>query len=105
MKICGGKRNVRLCVISIQVKRSRGIRQEISKRSSVETEKQRAENRALRNISRDGSRGRKMRIDRNGMRAIVKIGRKKRECRIRYAKVGGESGKKNMMINGIEDRR
>ena len=55
MEISGGKRNVELCVVSIQVKRSRRIRQEISKRSSVETEKQRAENRALRNTSRDGS--------------------------------------------------
>src|SRR6267154_246493 len=105
MKISGGKRNVELCVISIQVKRSRRIRQDISKRSSVETEKQWAENRALRNTSRDGSRGRKMRIDRNGIRAIVKIERKKGECRTRYAKVGGESGEKNMMINSIEDRR
>ena len=46
-----------------------------------------------------------MRIDRNRMRAIVTIGRKKGECGTRYAKVGGESGKKNMMINGIEGRR
>ena len=38
-----------------------------------------------------------MRIDRNGMRATVKIGRKKGECRTRYAKVGGESGEKNIM--------
>ena len=80
MEISVGKRNVELCVISIQVKRSRRIRQEISKRSSIETEKERAENRALSNTSGNGSRGKNMRIDRNGMRAIVKIGRKKGEC-------------------------
>src|SRR6267154_686073 len=46
-----------------------------------------------------------MRIDRNRMRAVVEIGRKEGECRTGYAKVGGESGEKNMMIYGIEGRR
>src|SRR6267154_2419385 len=46
-----------------------------------------------------------MRSDRNRMRAVVEIGRKERECRTGYVKVGGESGEKNMMIYGIEGRR
>ena len=35
----------------------------------------------------------------------MEIGRKEGECRTGYAKVGGESGEKNMMIYGIEGRR
>src|SRR6267154_2148171 len=60
------------------MKRSSGIRQEISKRSSVETEEERAENKALWNTGRNGSRRREMRIYRNRMRAVMKIRRKKR---------------------------
>ena len=80
------------------MKRNSRIRQEISKRSSIETEEERAENRALRNTGRNGSRGRKMGIDRNRMRAIVKIGRNKGESRTRYTKVRGESGEKHIMV-------
>src|SRR6267154_520202 len=46
-----------------------------------------------------------MRIDRNRMSAVVEIGRKEGECRTGYAKVGSESGEKNMMIYGIKGRR
>src|SRR6267154_4666538 len=72
------------------MKRSSGIRQQISKRSNVETEEERAENRALWNTGRNGSRRREMRIYRNRMRAVVKIRRKKRKNRTRNTKVGRE---------------
>src|SRR6267154_5106268 len=87
------------------MKRNSRIRQEISDRRSVETEEERAENRALRNTSRDGSRRREMGIHRNRMRAISKIRRKKRERRTRNTEVRGESGEEDLMINGIESRR
>src|SRR6267154_69869 len=87
------------------MKRNSRIRQEISERSSVETEEERAENRALRNTSRDGSRRREMRINRDRMRAILKIRRKKRKRRTRNTEVRRESGEENLMINGIESRR
>src|SRR6267154_724975 len=87
------------------MKRNSRIRQEISKRSSVETEEERAENRALWNAGRDESSGREMRINTNRRRAIVKIRRKKRERRTRNTEVRRESGKKNMMINSVESRR
>src|SRR6267154_412075 len=69
------------------MKKNSRIRQEISKRSSVETEEERAENRALWNTSRNGSRRREMGINRNRMRAILKIRRKKRERRTRNTEV------------------
>src|SRR6267154_169306 len=87
------------------MKRNSRIRQEISERSSVETEEERAENRALRNTSRDGSRRRKMGINRDRMRAILKIRRKKRKRRTRNTEVRRESGEEDLMINGIESRR
>ena len=46
-----------------------------------------------------------MGIDRNRMSAVVEIGRNEGECRTGYAKVGGESGEKKMMIYGIKGRR
>src|SRR6267154_705506 len=46
-----------------------------------------------------------MGIDRNRMSAVVEIGRNEGECRTGYAKVGGESGEKNVMIYGIKGRR
>src|SRR6267154_2008591 len=46
-----------------------------------------------------------MRIDRNRMSAVVEVGRNEREFRTGYAKVGGQSGEKNMMIYGIKGRR
>ena len=87
VEISRGKRNVELCVISIQMKRNSRVREQISKRSSVETEEERAENGSLWNTGRDGSSGREMRINRNRMRAIMKIRRKKRERRTRNTKV------------------
>src|SRR6267154_2176164 len=99
LEISRGKRNIELCVISIQMKRSSGIRQEISKRSSVETEAERAENRALWNTGRNGSRRREMRIYRNRMRAVVKIRRKKGKSRTRNTKVGRESGEEDLVVD------
>src|SRR6267154_673148 len=87
------------------MKRNSRIRQEISERSSVETEEERAENRALRNTSRDGSRRGEMGINRDRMRAILKIRRKKRKRRTRNTEVRRESGEEDLMINGIESRR
>src|SRR6267154_4739778 len=87
------------------MKRNGRIRQEISKRSSVETEGERAENRALWNTSRNGSRRREMGINRNRMRAIMKIRRKKRERRTRNNEVRRESGEEYLMINGVKSRR
>src|SRR6267154_2040231 len=87
------------------MKRSSGIRQEISKRSSVETEEERAENRALWNTGRNGSRRREMRIYRNRMRAVMKIRRKKRKSRTRNTKVRRESGEEDLVVDGVEGRR
>src|SRR6267154_3413768 len=87
------------------MKRSSGIRQEISKRSSVETEDERAENRALWNTGGNGSRRREMRIYRNRMRAVTKIRRKKRKSRTRNTKVGGESGEEELVVDSIKGRR
>src|SRR6267154_2110860 len=87
------------------MKRNSGIRQEISKRSSVETEEVRAENRALWNTGRNGSRRREMRINRNRMRAVMKIRRKKRKRRTRNPKVGRESGEEDLVIDSVESRR
>src|SRR6267154_2557905 len=87
------------------MKRNSRIRQEISKRSSVETEEERAENRALWNTSKNGSRRREMGINRNRMRAITKIRRKKRERRTRNTEVRRESGEEDVVINGGESRR
>src|SRR6267154_150685 len=86
------------------MKRSSGIRQEISK-SSVETEEERAENRALWNTGRNGSTRREMRIYGNRMRAVMKIKRKKRKNRTRNTKVGRESGEEDLMIDSVEGRR
>src|SRR6267154_2337319 len=83
------------------MKRTSGIRQEISKRSSVETEEERAENRALWNTGRNGSRGREMRIYRNRMRAVMKIRRKKGKSRTRNTKVGRESGEEDLVVDRI----
>src|SRR6267154_537410 len=87
------------------MKRSSGIRQEIGKRSSVETEEERAENRALRNTGRNGSRRREMRIYRNRMRAVMKIRRKKRKSRTRNTKVRRESGEEDLVVDSVEGRR
>src|SRR6267154_1754671 len=87
------------------MKRSSGIRQEISKRSSVETEEERAENRALWNTGRNGSRRREMRIYRNRMRAVMKIRRKKGKSRTRNTKVGRESGEEDLVVDSVEGRR
>src|SRR6267154_2806844 len=87
------------------MKRNSGIRQEISKRSSVETEEERAENRALWNTGRNGSRRREMRIYRNRMRAVMKIRREKRKSRTRNTKVGRESEEEDLVINSVEGRR
>src|SRR6267154_2349142 len=84
------------------MKRNSRIRQEISKRSSVGTEEERAENRALWNTSRNGSRRREMGINRDRMRAIMKIRRKERERRTRNAKVRRESGEEDLMSNSVE---
>src|SRR6267154_6896551 len=87
------------------MKRSSGIRQEISKRSTVEIEEERAKNRALWNTGRNESRRREMRINRNRMRAVMKIRRKKRKRRIRNFKVGRESGEEDLVIDSVEGRR
>src|SRR6267154_1751774 len=87
------------------MKRNSRIRQQISERSSVETEEERAENRALLNTSRNGSRRREIGINRNRMRAIMKLRRKKRERRTRNTEVRRESREEDLMINGIESRR
>src|SRR6267154_778857 len=87
------------------MKRSSGIRQEISKRSSVETEEGRAENRALWNTGRNGSRRRESRIHRNRMRAAMKIRRKKGKSRTRNIKVGRESGEEDPVVDSVEGRR
>src|SRR6267154_521290 len=87
------------------MKRNSKVRQDISKRNSVETEEERAENRALWNTSRNGSRRRETGINRNRMRAMMKIRRKKRERRTRNTEVGRETGEEDLMINGVKRRR
>src|SRR6267154_1913402 len=83
------------------MKRSSGIRQEIRKRCSVETVKERAENRALWNTGRNGSRRREMRVYRNRMRAVMKIRRKNGKSRTRNTKVGRESGKEDLVVDSV----
>ena len=46
-----------------------------------------------------------MGINRDRMRAILKIRRKKRKRRTRNTEVRRESGEEDLMINGIESRR
>src|SRR6267154_1940603 len=87
------------------MKRNSKVRQDISKRNSVETEEERAENRALWNTSRNGSRRREKEINRNRMGAIMKIRRKKRERRTRNTEVGRESGEEDLLINSVKSRR
>src|SRR6267154_273530 len=87
------------------MKRNSGIRQEISKRSSVETEEERAKNRTLLNTGRNVSRRREMRIYTNRMRAVMKIRRKKRKSSTRNTKVGRESGEEDLVVDSVEGGR
>ena len=94
------KRNIKLDVVSIQVVGNRRIGKNSMDRGSVKGEKERTENRALRNASGNGRWSGGSRLNYNRLGSVLEVGSNKVKRRSHDTIVRRKSGQK---INGRSD--